>query len=224
VTFPNEAGQRLLESPPLWLTALHLTIHGLATYAVFFSIVRFVILLVFLHRFFRSFSIRVNPLHIDGCGGFGILGRVVTVSLLFATLLGITAVVMAVASVHVGMDPWKHPETILVGVSYLVLPPLLWVSLIWSPHRAMLEDRDAILQPLGDAFQRVIAHEVQALDAATLRAGNEELAELLRRQSLLRDAFPTWPIQLGRLRSLMVTVVVPLLLSVVPVIIKSYGK
>src|SRR5262249_26267710 len=116
----------------------HILVFGTAAYAVFLSAVRLVVLLAFVNRFFRLFPIRFNPLHPDGWGGFAMLGKILTVSLLVAVGVGIAAVAMAIASVQVGINPLSRMETVLLGAAYLVFTPLLLVGFLRAPHAAML--------------------------------------------------------------------------------------
>jgi hypothetical protein len=189
-------------------------------YAAFFVIVRLLVVLVFTNRLFHLFHIRVNPLHPDGCAGLGVLGRLLTVSVLIATALGAAAVGMSISLLSTGIHPLSRLENVILGAGYVVFTPLLLIGWLASPHRAMKKARDATLQPLADEFQRAIAQAVPSAqdDAAAIKADTDRLAELKRRYELLRDSFPIWPIRIQLLRSLVATAILPLISSLIPLV------
>ena len=57
-------------------------------YGAFLSVARLLIALVFSARLFRTFHIQVNPLHPDGAGGLALIGHLLTISVLLATIIG----------------------------------------------------------------------------------------------------------------------------------------
>lgn len=216
ITYPAEFSTLSPAWRQLWLrVATLLLAHSPGLYATFFVIVRLLVVLVFTNRLFRLFYIRVNPLHPDGCAGLGVLGRLLTVSVLIATAVG-AAWVGIVFSARI--NPLLRLETVTLGALYVVFTPLLLIGWLASPHRAMKEARDATLQPLADEFQRAIAQAEPSAqdDAAAIKAGTDRLAELKRRYEFLRDSFPVWPMRTQPLRSLVGTAVLPLISSLIP--------
>jgi hypothetical protein len=216
ITYPAEFATLSPAWRQLWLrVATLLLAHSPGMYAAFYVIVRLLAVLVFTNRLFHLFYIRVNPLHPDGCAGLGVLGRLLTVSVLIATALG-AAWVWAFLSV--GIQSFSRLENVVLSACYLVFTPLLLVGWLASPHRAMREARDATLQPLADEFQRAIAQAVPSAqdDAAAIKASTDRLAEIKRRYELLRDSFPVWPMRTQPLRSLVATAVLPLISSLIP--------
>jgi|GEM_PF-4953918 hypothetical protein len=199
-----------------------LVAYTLSLYGVVFSIVRLLILLVFSVRLFRTFHVQVNPLHPDGSGGFAIVGRLLTASVLIATIIGAAAVIMSLLFLARGANPLWRIETLLLGAIYLLLTPLLLYGWLWTPHRAMLEARDQVLRPLADEFQQAIQRSMPTAqdDAASLKTGTARLDEIKQRYELLHKAFPTFPVRTFVSSSLIVTSILPalsaLLSSLVP--------
>jgi hypothetical protein len=182
-------------------------------YGVFFSIVRMLILLVYSVRLFRMFHIQVNPLHPDGSGGLATIGRLLVISVLFATLIGATAFVMSMLFLGAGTNPFWRLEVLVLSAIYLLLTPLLLYAWLWTPHRAMLEARSHTLRPLADEFQQAIqlTMPTEQNDAASIKAGTERLEEIKQRYELLRGAFPTFPVRTFVSSSLIVTSILPAL-------------
>jgi len=221
ITYPAEFPTLSPAWRQLWLrVATLLLAHSPGMYAAFFVIARLLVVLVFTNRLFCLFYIRVKPLHPDGCAGLGVLGRLLTVSVLIATALG---AVWVGAFFSVGTQSLSRLENVILGACYVVFTPLLLIGWLASPHRAMKEARDATLQPLADEFQRAIAQAVPSAqdDAAAIKAGTDRLAELKRRYEFLRDSFPVWPMRIQPLRNLVATAVLPLISSLIPLVSKA---
>ena len=221
VTYPAEFSTLSPAWRQPWLrVATLLLAHSPGMSAAFYVIVRLLVVSVFTNRLFHLFYMRVNPLHPDGCGGLGVLGRLLTVSVLIATALGAAAVGMSISLLSTGIHPFSRLENVILGACYVVFTPLLLIGWLASPHRAMREARDATLQPLADEFQRAIAQAVPSAqdDAAAIKADTDRLAELKRRYELLRDSFPIWPIRIQLLRSLIATAILPLISSLIPLV------
>ena len=204
---------------PLWLIVLILFILSPSIYVGVLTLVRMLILLTFTNKLFRLFDLQINPLHPDGCGGLGSLGRILAISLLIATFLGATAIGISIAYVSVGLDPLSHLEPVAAAVLYVTLTPIILIAWLWMPHRAMLASRNATLQPLAAEFLRTI-HQSKTLakeHVDKIKKATDELTEIRRQYDLIIDIFPLWPIRLGLLRGLVATASLPLVTSVVSI-------
>ena len=192
-------------------------------YGAFFSIVRLLVALVFSVRLFRTFHIQVNSLHPDGAGGLAIIGRLLTINVLLATIIGAAAVAMSLLNLAAGTNPLWRVETLLLGAIYVFLTPLILYAWLWVPHRAMQEARDQVLLPLADEFQQAVQRSMPSAqdDAASVKAGTDKLDEIKRRYDLLQDGFPTFPVGIILSRSLIATSLLPALLTLISGLIPS---
>jgi hypothetical protein len=166
-------------------------------------------------RLLRDFKLQVQLLHPDGCGGLRVIGRLLNLVLHVAAIFGAAGVCIFLA-LH--GTPWvatRRPEPYVLVGFYLVLLPSAF-TLLWRPHVLMDKRRDEILKPLAKEFNAtILASEPQpADDAAQLRAHGDRLQELSRQLKLLDDACPAWPLRLRRLRPVVVTAVLPVVISV----------
>ncbi len=124
---------------------------------------------------------------------------------------------MTILDLSQGMNPIKRPEFWVLGAIYLFMTPMLFISWLWLPHRAMLEARDEVLRRSADEFRRTM-HDSFALPtdtAETIKAKTDRLEEVKRQYQLVSETFPTWPLRADALRSLVGTSVLPLLSSLV---------
>ena len=198
-----------------------LTVWLIGPYMVVLSLVRLVIQLVFVDRLFRSFAIVVHPLHADGAGGLGVVGRILGRWLLLAAALGAVAVGAGVIyRFDVGLDPFEQPQLLFLGSLYVVLLPLLVIGFLWRPHQAMIQARERHLVPLVAALERCLA--VSPSFEPDPAPGGRDRAALLRRMKVQHDwergLFPTWPMPIGHLRRALTTAIVPLPAIVIPLI------
>jgi hypothetical protein len=214
LSIPSLAGR------PTWLIIAILIALSPSVYAGFFSLIRLMIALVFSNRMFHLFDLKINPLHEDGRGGLGIVGHILMISLLIATALGVTAVGISNGYLSVGLNPLSHLEPVIAGVLYFVFTPSAILIWLWLPHQAMLEARAKKLHQLADEYSRVVDQDIPLTqdNIVAVKKQNEQFTELLKRKEQIEKNFPTWPIQIGRLSSLLITAILPLISMLIPVI------
>ncbi len=209
---PLSIGVSQLIAPnyPLWQRLTDAFIDILLAYTSVLSIVRISVALYFLYRLFNSFTIRINPLHQDGAGGLGILRLILWNSA--AIMLAITLAFYE-DSIH-----WSKALDIalLVG-AYAILIPSLLLGWLILPHRAMLQARNTVLEPLTDEYNK-ISSELKSVandDTATIMAKTERLSALTERYNLCRNTFPVWPLEIVQMRQLTLVIILPLLVAVI---------
>ena len=191
-------------------------------YATILSVIRLVLALGFTNWLFYLFQIRVKPLHADGSGGLGSLGRILWVSV---ALMLWDALLLSAALLSVGKNLFSPLEMILLGAVYVALIPSLLIGWLLLPHRMMVKARVEALQPLADQFQQALLVTQPSLnnDAKSIKDGTDRLSELKQRYDLVRDIFPTWPLEVHELRrvvaALSLPALLPLLLPLLPQLI-----
>jgi hypothetical protein len=172
-------------------------------------------------RLVRGFTIRVRPLHPDGCGGLWPVGHLLSFVLYFAAILGAASLSIFLALPGTPSAATRRPEPYLLAVFYAILLPSALVNVLWRPHRLMVRWREQLLAPVADAFNHTVRSGglLAARDPAGLRATTDLLSEISRRATLLEEACPAWPLRVRRLRAMLVTAVLPVALPVVTTIL-----
>jgi hypothetical protein len=215
-----------LTPEPFWLRVLGELIDLFIGYAVVLSIVRILVTLFFLNRSFDWFNIRINPLHPDGAGGLGILREVMWDNAGIMLGVALSFYVDSILSSRV-------VDIMLLIVAYAALIPLLFLSWLFIPHRAMLRARETVLQPLTEEFNKVLSKMVPVAneETAQIAADTERLTELTKRYALWRDTFPVWPLGVAQMYQLLVAFLLPglvplfiALLAAIPQIIQFFTK
>jgi hypothetical protein len=211
---------RISSPVPYWFRVSVLVMYLPLMYAACMSVIRLLLTLVFANRLFSLFTIQIQPLHPDGSGGLGALGSILWVSVVImlwdALLLG-TALLSN--NVH-----WFSPlEMFLLAAIYVALTPSLLVGWLVLPHRVMVKARDKALQPLADAFQQTLIQSMPSAehDTRSVVATTRQLTALKQRYDLVRDTFPTWPLEVNGLSRLAVTAILPALLPLILPLIAS---
>jgi hypothetical protein len=205
---------------PLFLNILiFLSQEGVAIYIICFIIIRVVLLLLFINRLFLLFTIQVKPLHSDGSGGLGSLGYILWISagMMIAISLGFLAASQRFAS---------PGGIIILTVLYLVFISALVIGWLALPHHMMLQARNELLQPITDEYEKAVKETLPSItgDTATIVADTERLTALQDRYKLLHDNFPVWPLEITQMRRLSVVLILPALISILPVIVQLIPK
>ena len=201
----------------LLMRLLLLLVYSPVTYGGILAVIKFLVGLVFSYRFFDLFKIKVNPLDPDGAGGCGVIGQMLVSSVLILTVFGVAAVSMAILDLSQGTNPAGRPEVFAFGAIYLFMTPMLFISWLWLPHRAMVEARDEILHRLADEFRQTMCGSFPSRTdtAEAIKTKTDRLEEVQRQYKLISETFPIWPLRTHALRSLVGTSVLPLISSLV---------
>jgi hypothetical protein len=175
-------------------------------------------------KLLREFPIHVQPGHPDSCGGLWIVGHMLSLVLYAAAILGGLGVVMIIAWHGTSLEPYHRPEPYLLMWFYVLLLPPALVNLLWQPHQLMRRHRDLILKPVAGVFDVMITDvKLSATEnAGQLKAKADSLAEVSRQLTLLDDACPVWPLRMQRLRTVLVTAVLPVAVPIVSAVIAAF--
>ncbi len=195
---------------------LFLLIYTPIFYGAVLGIIKLSVGLIFTWRFFDRFKIKVNPLDPDGAGGYGILGQMLVSSVLISTGSGGIAAVVIILSLPMG-NLTKYPEALIFCAIYLFVTPMLFISWLWLPHRAMVEARDEILSRLAGEFRQTMhgSFPSQTNTTEAIRAKTDRLEEIKRQYKLISETFPIWPLRIDALRTIVGTSLLPLISSLI---------
>jgi hypothetical protein len=219
IAFP----QQTLTLPPLYVLVSYAIGYLPTSYMFTFVFLRLILLMIFLNRLFLLFNIRVRPLHPDGSGGLATLSQTWWMS---AALLLVTALVVTI-SPGPRLSVPTSPVLIIIGtLIYLALIIALAIGWLALPHHVMVQARNEHLQPLFEEYERVLMETRPAADEATVQivAGTERLSALKLRYDLVRDTFPTWPLQIMEIRRLSVALLLPALIALLPALFQLFTK
>ncbi|HTK09414.1 MAG TPA: hypothetical protein VL485_19745, partial [Ktedonobacteraceae bacterium] len=183
---------------PYWMRVCAIVIYLPLMYVTGVSVVRLLLTLIFTNWLFSHFLLQIKPLHPDGAGGLGAMGRLLwaSVSILLWEALLLVASVLSRNLYWLSLS-----EMILLGAIYVVLTPALLIGWLIVPHHMMVKTRDEMLQPLAEEYQRIFLQSLSSTeyDTRSLVSGTRQLTALKQRYDLVRDSFPTWPLETSTL-------------------------
>jgi hypothetical protein len=203
-----------LSPVPYWMRACAVIIYLPLMYAIGMSVVRLLLALIFTNLLFYLFALQVQPLHPDGSGGLGVLGRLLWLSI----SIMLWEALLLVASVLSSNLHWlSFSEMILLGAIYVALTPALLVGWLIFPHQMMVRARDEALQPLAAEYQRALMESLSSggADTGSVVVETRRLVALKQRYDLARASFPTWPLETSALSRIAVTIILPILLPLI---------
>jgi hypothetical protein len=208
---PSDPSRLLPAEIRAWVRIVLLLMYSPLLYMGILTLGRLLVGLLYIGRFFQSFKIQINPMSPDGTGGIGFVGEMLITSALIATAFGVGATGLVYVNIAAGNNPLGRVEIIILGLIYLILTPLLFYSLMWSPHRALLWAREDALKPLADEYQQAFAQgkPSRRINVDAIKSKTDQLVEIKRQYELIRDSFPIWPLDISSLRSLLATSILP---------------
>jgi hypothetical protein len=165
----------------------------------------------------RGLPVHVQPLHPDRCGGLWIVGRLFTLMFNVATVFGIAAVCFALIWINTPLFMLRRPELYLLAAFYIGLLPLAFLNLLWRPHELLEAHRTTLLKPLGHVFNHavMVAAPQETDDVNQLQSKGDLVAEIARQRQMLDELCPVWPLRIWRLRTVLVTAVLPVVFALV---------
>jgi hypothetical protein len=203
---------------PVWLEAVALIIYALTYYAFLVTLLKFCLVLFLTTRLFGLFDIQVKPLHPDGAGGLGSIGRIlsrfVRATVAFALLASAGRLLSygRYGELHLGRS-----ELLMLLMASTLLPLFLW-GWLWVPHKAMIQYRDSKLMILAKEFLRAVPDNYPStpIDTVTIKENTDRLAELKKSYELLKETYPTWPMSFRRVKSLIALASTPFITTFLP--------
>lgn len=207
---------------PFWLRCLTLAAFAPLIYVTFLSIVRIVVAFVAINWLFLTFTIRIKPLHPDGSGGLGALGRIIWLSVV---MLLLDALLLYTGLISRNVSVFSSFEIYLLAVIYFALIPFVFIGWLLLPHLVMVKARDAIVSPLAEELYRLLSQLPPAPqeDVEAMKFTTDQLVELKRRIDFILETFPTWPIEIQTMARLLAALSLPALIAalapLVPVIL-----
>jgi hypothetical protein len=196
---------------PLWLEAAALiVVYAVPYYVYLVTLLKFCLALFSTRRLFDLFDVKVNPLHLDGVGGFRPIGRMLfkyaSVLAVFVSL-ATTGRVLSYRGNQVTFNPWRS-EVYMAVVATMLFPMFLW-GWLWVPHKAMTEYRNSKLRKLDEELQR-----------ADPEKEAERLSELKKHYELTKESYPTWPMSFRQVRKVVALIAVPFITTLLTLVIQ----
>ena len=182
-------------------------------------VIRFIISIIFVNYLFRSFTIHVNPLHPDGCGGLGVMRHVLWITV--TIILGTTLTFYETIQISVANNiPSSTLDVAVLTTAYLILAPTLLMGWLTFPHYLMLKARLATLLPLVNEFKQIATQSVLVTEEETPKvlAETDRLSAIKRRYDLLNEIYPTWPVEITQVRNIIAALSLPALIPLFPYI------
>jgi hypothetical protein len=212
--------------PPWWidggLTArlLSLFLIGCVAYAFVQVLIREILAVFWLQRLWNEMGedLVVHPYHVDRAGGLGAIGQhaanlavfvmMIMLFIIMATLLPTLRTTQPVAL-------WS-PLISLIWVLYFLIVPSIFYLLIWPPHKTMVKVCTTRLNAIASQIeQQLAAAEMNASDYSKLPKILEHIKNLKTVHAELADDLPGWPINARVQRQLRLSVLLPVIYSLI---------
>jgi hypothetical protein len=207
---------------PLWMEFIGLFIVLVGNYGIVLVLAWLMMIAIITHRLFRAFTIRVKPLHPDGSGGLGLFNRLLWISTPLVVIAGCSI------PAFWGSTSSLFDRIFLLGdiLFYLLAASLLLRAWLVLPHQAMVQARNKLLHPLTNEYERALGETMSGAmsHVAAINEGTERLVALRKRYDEVHSGFPTWPIEIMQLRGLALLLILPVLLTLLPLLLDLFTK
>ena len=136
-------------------------------------------------------AIRVEPLHPDGAGGLGAIGRFV------ANFGPLVAAFGLALSVHFAQDPGNAIQDyalIAMVVLYIPLSSLIFFIPLWTAHSKMVEHRRGRAAGISAEYDEVLSRlwDLRSADPDSIAPVLRKLSQLREMHNISKE-YPLWP-------------------------------
>lgn len=215
----------------LWMRALGLFNIGLVAYTISQSIIREVLVILWLGRLWRDLGnqLDIHPYHEDQSGGLGGIGQHLVVFLFFVLVLMLFILMATMIPSFLAQQtpgesaPVRLWSPVIVGiwVSYLIVIPYMIFLLIWPAHSAMLNKRAETLSAYSIQLDDLLdqAARYSSKNSGKFTETIERIENLKRMRALILDDFPVWPLSRESKNMVGLTSTLPTFYSAVTLIV-----
>jgi hypothetical protein len=220
----NLAANNILLSfgDPSWLTVhpgiilISSPIIFIVYYALVLVVYDIAVIVAALMAIFKNNQIRVEPLHPDGAGGFGAIGRFVANLGFGIAMLGFA---LAASAIQAQTNSYLDYALVTNIVLYAIFAPTLFLIPIWSGHRAMVGYRDRLGLEVSDEFENEFSllRANQKQNVESMEPALRRVQQLVEMRAIISD-FPIWPYNATSLRKyvgLVLSPLVPVAISII---------
>jgi hypothetical protein len=200
---------------PFWLESSWYRPFFLVGYAttlvvLWLFVIKGVLVVVLVAKWFRRFDIAVTPLHPDGVGGLAVVQQHVFRVLAFATFFGSLTWVYAlrVLEIHSYGRPGASVWDVLLRADlagmllvYLLAAPVCAVLPMLHAHLRMVDARNRALGTISDEYNRVIADITLSGAARDVDFGGstKRLTDLGQAHDTIHARYPVYPVRVPKL-------------------------
>lgn len=200
---------------PFWLESSWYRPFFLVGYAttlvvLWLFVIKGVLVVILVAKWFRRFDIAVTPLHPDGVGGLAVVQQQVFRVLVFATFFGCLtwAYALRVLEIHSHGRPEATLWDVLLRADlagmllvYLLAAPVCAVLPLQHAHLRMVDARNRALGTISDEYNRVIADITSSGAArdADFGGSTRRLTDLGLAYDTIHARYPVYPVRVPKL-------------------------
>ena len=144
-----------------------------------------------INRMFKKFNIKIDPLHVDDCGGLGYLGKKYLEVLIIMALLLLSAF-----GIYYENDGTSNLlqlfEGALILFAYVIMIILVTRVLILSPHKAMGRKINMTTKPMLEKYNELAESFINCKDSKSCKKALEEGESYIKLIEHIRRKYPMW--------------------------------
>jgi hypothetical protein len=195
-----------------FMVAALLPLRFIIFYALTFIVVREVVVLIGLNRFFAEFTVEIQPMHPDRAGGLRVLGNYVLT----------TGLLIAVVGLYFGMQLLRAQtdagvlsrEFYIELAAYLLVAPIVFFLPLLSVHTRMGEAKQKLMYEIAQQFDVEYRVLLEGLRRDTLKLDDVERLEAIQKIYRIAENAPDWPFNFGIISRFSFAVLLPVLMPV----------
>lgn len=196
-----------------------------SNYFLFLMLFRQIFTLRVIAQYFQQQSCiqKIYPLHPDHSGGFSSVGSLSVSMSMIVVLVFIWSLVYQFHTVLLGGKPLMS-IIILVYIIYILIIPVMLITPLWFPHKAMLKYKDSRLREISEKLLQITTETSKGINSGQVELFNinvEWEKKLIEQYKIIDEQIPVWPIGFRAVRNFSITALIPAAIGLIPTFIDT---
>jgi hypothetical protein len=169
------------------LLFINAPLSSLAGYMISLITIRFLIMVLFLFRFYNQYKPKIYPFHPDGCGGLSFIGKFVLRSFILVAIMAIDLSLLIIINLwQTNRDPFTEPSLLSLLSVYLLLFPISIVVPLFSSRAHVQRIKQNLLFLIGTELDKQ-SKALANIDMVSVYSQADELFIIRNLYKLLAD-------------------------------------
>lgn len=202
------------------------TIFIFALYIYLFAnlLYRGIVTTILVYRMFKNFTMNIEFLHPDKCGGLKIIGDLANTFNFAVFIGGLNVVSLLFTHTEIIGIPSPHYTNMIPLVAYIVLAPMMFFGTLYATHKKMKETKMSLQRNISVKYDILFKKNHSKASTGNVdTAATEQLTDLEKAYETIEQV-PEWPIHISMIRNLFGTLLIPIVTHFSPNIINIINK
>lgn len=165
------------------------------------------------YHVFKKFTVNIEFLHPDQCGGLKMIGHLVNTFNWAVFIGGLNVASLIYTQKEIMGVPFTHYVNIVPLAAYILLAPVIFFGMLYTTHREMKKNKILLHRGISISYDIILKNNQVNILAGNVDLNNIAKLDGLQKTYEMTKQFPEWPINIRMISYLCGTVLIPIIMS-----------